>query len=87
MSTSGEAAASTQPTQGPPREADDLRRQNAEDDEQDQPTTPPPSDVDSRYGRGCPRHLRPESDTSSRKSARSAWRKNDRLQKEKDEKR
>ena len=42
--------------------------------------------MDSRHARGYPRRGRPESDTSSRKSARSAWRQKDRLAKEKNEK-
>ena len=91
MSTSG-AAGSAQPTQGLPREADDLRRQNTtEDDEQDlgsgEPTTPPPSGEDERFARGYPRRPRVESDTSSRRSARSDWRKKDRKKKEKEEER
>ena len=83
------AAASAQPNQGPPQE-DDLRRQDTEqeDVEQDQgsgdPNTPPPSG-DDRHARGYPRRGRAESDTSSRKSARSAWRKDDHKKKAKDE--
>jgi hypothetical protein len=86
-------AASAAPAPG--LEADDLRRPNADidddDDDDDRPATPLPSgregsDVDSRHARGYPRRGRPESDTSSRKSARSAWRKKERLDKEKNEK-
>ena len=81
------AAASAQAIQGPPRE-DDLPRQDAEDDDRDlgsgEPNTPPPR-CDDRHARGYPRRGRPESDTSSRKSARSDWREKDRKKKEKDE--
>ena len=90
MTTSPGAAASA--ASGFPQEEDDLRRQNTEDDEQDQgsgrePITPHPSGEDERLARGYPRRPRPESDTSSRKSACSDWRKKDRKKKEKDEER
>ena len=84
------AAASAAPAPG--LQADDLRRQNTtDDDDQDRvgserPTTPPPTG-DERHARGYPRRPRPESDTSSRKSARSDWRKKDRKKKEKGEER
>ena len=86
MST-GAAGSASAPT-GPP-EDDDSRRQDTKDDEQDQgsPAEPntPPQTGDERHNRGYPRRGRPESDTSSRKSGRSPWRKNDRKKKEKEE--
>ena len=81
------AAASAAPAPG--LQADDLRRQNTtDDDDQDRvgserPTTAPPTG-DERHARGYPRRPRQESDTSSKKSSRSAWRKYDRKKNEKE---
>ena len=78
------ASASAQPAHGPPEE-EDLRRQGTEDDEEDQGSAEPNTPLatgDERHGRGYFRHGRPESDASSKKSGRSAWRKGERKKKE-----
>ena len=90
MATSPRATSSAPPGMIPFQEGDGLSRPNADIDD-DLPATPLPrspigSDADSGRARGYPRRGRPDIDTSSRKSARSAWRKKERLDKEKKEK-